>query len=108
MNAAIRSLWLVGAVALPLAGCNQTAPQASSVAGVTPSSFRMPDGTGCKGEVDRYRAVMDNDLAMGHVNQSVHSRVAREIEVAAAACAGGRDAEATRMINATKSRYGYG
>jgi hypothetical protein len=50
---------------------------------------------------------MSNDLAMGHVNQSVYNRVEREIRQAEAACAAGRDAEAVRMINAAKSRYGY-
>ncbi len=108
MKTAIHGLWLTGLVALPLAACNQTAstPPAAS-ASVTPSSFRMPEGSGCKGEVDRYRAVMSNDLAMGHVNQSVHTKVEREISQAEAACAAGRDAEAARMIQATKSRYGY-
>jgi len=50
---------------------------------------------------------MTNDLAMGHVSPSVHGRVEKEIEGAEAACAAGRDAEAMRMIDATKSRYGY-
>jgi len=107
MKTVIRSAWLAGLLALPLAACTQTTSPAPSSASVTPSSFRMPDGAGCKGEVDRYRAVMDNDLSMGHVNQSVHARVVREIDQAAATCAAGRDAEAIRMINATKSRYGY-
>ena len=98
--------------ALALASCNQTgAPQASMAApsapGVTPSSFRMPDGAGCTGEVARYRAVMDNDVQVGHVNRSVYDRVSVEIDRAASACAAGRDAEATQMIAATKSRYGY-
>jgi hypothetical protein len=106
MKTLIRSLGLAGMVAI-LAACNQTTSPTPASTNVTPSGFRMPGGTGCHGEVDRYRAVMDNDLAMGHVNQSVHARVAREIDQAAAACAAGRDAEAVRMINATKSRYGY-
>jgi hypothetical protein len=50
---------------------------------------------------------MSNDLAMGHVGQSVYTRVDREIGQAEAACAAGRDAEAVRMINATKARHGY-
>lgn len=101
-------LWLTGVLALPLAACNQTASPTAASTTVTPSGFRMPEGAGCQGEVARYRAVMDNDLAMGHVNQSVHGRVSREIDQAAATCAAGRDAEAQRMIRATKSRYGYG
>lgn len=108
MRTAIRSLYLTGLLALPLAACNQTtsAPTPAG-ASVTPSSLRMPEGSGCRGEIDRYRAVMSNDLAMGHVNQSVYKRVDREIGQAEAACAGGRDAEAMRMINATKARHGY-
>jgi hypothetical protein len=41
------------------------------------------------------------------VNQSVYNRVDREIGQAKATCAAGRDAEAVRMVNATKSRHGY-
>ncbi|MCB5177187.1 hypothetical protein [Microvirga lenta] len=107
MKTLIRPLWIAGAAALSLAACNQTAPPAPGSASVTPSSFRMPEGTGCAGEVARYRAVMDNDLAMGHVNHSVYGRVSREIDQASSACAAGRDAEAIRMIRAAKSRYGY-
>ena len=107
MKSVVPALWLAAATALPLAACNQTAPPAPASASVTPSGFRMPEGSGCHGEIARYRAVMDNDLAMGHVNQSVHARVAREIDQAAAACAAGRDAEAQRMIRTAKSRYGY-
>jgi hypothetical protein len=95
-------------LALPLAACNQSASApAPAKTGITPSGFRMPEGSGCRGEIDRYRAVMSNDLAMGHVNQSVYNQVDREIGQAEAACAGGRDAEAVRMVNASKSRHGY-
>jgi hypothetical protein len=106
----IRGLWLIGLVALPLAACNQTASGPAPVpagTSVTPSSFRMPEGSGCRGEIARYRAVMSNDLAMGHVNQSVYNRVDRDIGQAEAACAAGRDAEASRMVRATKARHGY-
>ncbi len=105
MNLTTRSLWLAALAALPLAACNQTA--APGGASVTPSGFQMPGGSGCGGEISRYRAVMSNDLAMGHVNQSVYNRVDRELGQAEAACAAGRDAEAVRMVNATKARHGY-
>ncbi|MBF9233538.1 hypothetical protein [Microvirga alba] len=101
------SAWLLGAVALPLAACNQTTSNAVVITNITPASFRMPEGTGCRGEAARYRAVMDNDLRMGHVNQSVYVRVDKEIAQAESACASGREADSVRMINATKSRYGY-
>lgn len=106
MKNAIRGLCLTGLVALPLAACNQTASGPAST-NVTPSSFQMPGGSGCQGEIARYRAVMSNDLAMGHVGQSVYNRVDREIGQAEAACVAGRDAEAQRMIRATKARHGY-
>lgn len=107
MTLATRPLWLAALVALPLAACNQTAATAPGSANVTPSGFNMPSGTGCGGEISRYRAVMSNDLATGHVNQSVYNRVDREIAGAEAACSAGRDAEAVRMVNATKARHGY-
>ena len=110
MTNAIRCLWLPSLVALPLAACNQTAsgPAATPAsASLTPSGLRTPEGSGCRGEIARYRAVMSNDLAMGHVNQSVYNRINGEIGQAEAACSAGRDAEAQRMIRATKARHGY-
>ncbi|MBM6594524.1 hypothetical protein [Microvirga pudoricolor] len=95
---------------LPLVACQQTAsppPPQGAVSTITPSTFRMPEGSGCRGEVERTRAVMDNDLQMGHVAASVHGRVAREIDQAAALCSSGEEARSVAMINATKSRYGY-
>jgi hypothetical protein len=94
------ALLLTGALAL--AACNQTvsAPAGTSV-------MASGSSTGCNGEIARYRAVMSNDLATGHVNQSVYNRVDREVSQAEAACAAGRDAEAVRMVNATKARHGY-
>jgi hypothetical protein len=102
MKIATPTLFLTGALAL--AACNQTA---TAPAPASTSVMAGGSSTGCRGEVGRYRAVMSNDLAMGHVNQSVYTRVDREITQAEAACAAGRDAEAIRMINATKARHGY-
>ena len=87
---------------MALAACNQTA-SAPAGTGVMASS----SATGCSGEIARYRAVMSNDLTTGHVNQSVYNRVDRDIAQAETACAAGRDAEAVRMVNATKARHGY-
>ena len=105
-----RSPILAALAGLALAGCTQTSapePSAAAAPGVTPSGFAMPAGSGCTGEIGRYKAVIDNDLATGHVNRSVHARIAAELDSASAACAAGRDAEAVRMVNATRSRYGY-
>ena len=98
-------LSVVGAsVALALAACTQSGAPAPSA---TVATSRMHDGPGCQGEIERYRAIMTNDLAMGHVNQSVYGRVEKDIERAQATCTAGRDGEARRMIEATKARYGY-
>jgi hypothetical protein len=92
----------------PLFGCNSArqqqavAPQ-SAVHSVT----SLPDGAGCSGAVARYRAIMDNDLAMGHVNQGVYTTIQNEIGEAAAACAAGQDARASSLVHASKARHGY-
>jgi hypothetical protein len=98
------------AALLAAAGCTQTAspPPTPSIIGPTVApTFQTAAGGGCAGEVARYRSVMANDLATGHVNKGVHARVSAEIDRAAAVCAAGRDAEAVRIIDATKLRYGY-
>ena len=108
-----RPLLCVCLVAAITGGCNQTRAPAAAPAvqaaapGVTPSTFQLPEGAGCSGEVARYRAVMENDLATGHVSKGVHQQVTREIDQAGMACAAGRDAEAVRIIQASKARRGY-
>jgi len=96
-------------VLFSLAACQQAAPQApqAGIQTVTPATFRMPEGSGCAGEVDRFRAVIDNDLQMGHVAAGVHVRAKKDIDGAASACASGRDAQAVAMIEAARGRYGY-
>jgi hypothetical protein len=98
-----------GIAAIAVAGCNQTSAPAPSTAfaAVTPPTTQLPAGAGCTGEIGRYQAVMENDRQSGNVNGGVYARVVAEIDRASAACAAGHDAEAVRMIAATKSRYGY-
>jgi hypothetical protein len=67
----------------------------------------MPDGAGCSGEIARYRAVVENDVETGHVGKPVHDRIVADLNRASSACAAGQDSEAVRMVNATKSRFGY-
>ncbi len=99
--------------ALLLAGCNTTQqaasapPPAPASAVVTPSNFVMPGGTGCAADIARYRAVQNNDLAMGHVAQSVYNQIKGEIAAAERACAAGNDREASSMIMASRQRHGY-
>lgn len=102
-------------VLLLLAACNQTqtaapspppaAPQSASL--VTPAGFRLPEGAGCSGDIARFRAVQDNDLATGHVNQRVYDQIKGEVDGAAAACAAGNDAGARGQLAAIKRRHGY-
>lgn len=95
-----------------LAACQTAAPPPApapeqAAPGVTPGTFRMPSGSGCSGEVERFQAVMDNDLATGHTTKGVHSRVSAEIANARSTCAAGNEAGAISQVRATKSRFGY-
>jgi hypothetical protein len=74
---------------------------------VTPPGFQLPEGVDCSAKIARYRAVQENDLSMGHVVQSVHNQIKKEIAAAASVCAAGRDAEAKSMIAASERRHGY-
>lgn len=95
-----------------LAACTTAGPPPApapgqAAPGVTPSSFALPTGGGCAGEVARFQAVIDNDLATGHTTQSVHGRVSAELAQARSACAAGNEGGAIAQVNATKARFGY-
>ncbi len=115
MSRRVRSVPLLcaAAAALTLAACNSNAPApqasapSSAPAGVTPSSFRLPEGSGCSGDVARWKAIQDNDLATGHVSKSVYDRIQNDIAQASAACQAGRDKEASAMVRASRARNGY-
>lgn len=103
------------AATVVLGGCNQTSapqpvpvqPSGVGVSPVTPSSFRLPGGEGCAGELARFRAVMDNDLSTGHTTASVHKRVTDEISGHDARCSAGDQAGALAGLRGTKTRFGY-
>lgn len=101
-----------------LAACTQTGgpsappptpPQPGSLAaaGVTSPDFRLPEGAGCTGQISRFRAIMRNDLETGHTTQNVFNAVGAELDAASRVCADGRDGEATRMVRATRAKFGY-
>jgi hypothetical protein len=100
-------------VALALASCNSArAPQGSAPeppGGRSPAveAFKLPEGAGCTGAISRYRAVLDNDLSMGHVNKKVYDQIQQEVEEASSACAAGQDGRASSLIHASKARHGY-
>lgn len=104
------------ACALMLAGCTTTStpaptpaapPPSSAPQYVTPSSLHMPSGEGCSGELARFHAVMDNDLATGHVGEGVYKRVLADLKGADAACQSGNSGAAMSQLGAVKARYGY-
>jgi hypothetical protein len=104
---------LIAFTALSLAACNDVAPPpqaaapAPATSEVTPDNFIMPGGEGCAGDVARYRAIMNNDLSMGHVAKSVYNQIEKEIGEADAQCAAGHEAQARASITASRKRHGY-
>jgi hypothetical protein len=108
-----RSLLLAAVAAAAIGGCNAARqPQIVPPGPAGPPPARMgealpPDAPGCAGAVARYRSVIDNDLAMGHVNKSVHAQISNEIGEAASACSSGQDGRALSLLRASKSRHGY-
>ncbi len=96
---------------LAVAGCNQTtAPEVQetpAVSHIGPAGFKLPEGSGCKGAVEKFRAQMDYDLKTGHTTKAVFDQVNKDIDGAAALCAGGNDGGARSAIAASRSRHGY-
>jgi hypothetical protein len=111
----LRPFALVLLAAAPLlAACESTSstaaapePEGRNLSPVTPATFRLPEGSGCAGEVARFRAVIDNDLATGHTTKPVHERVSAEIASADATCKAGNSGGAIAQIAATKRKFGY-
>lgn len=117
----LSAVMLAIGAALALAACTQTsqqaaAPQAAAPAapsyagtapGVTPAGFRLPEGTGCQGDVARWAAIQDNDLKTGHVSKSVYDNIQKDIAAARAACSAGNSAQASAMIRSSRTRNGY-
>ena len=73
----------------------------------TPKDFRLPDGSGCAGDLARWQAVQANDYASGNVNLRIYNQIQAEIADAAAACQEGRDAQSRKLIASSKARHGY-
>jgi len=110
--------FVASALLLTLAACNTAAPPPPAPAptpgsyaglapGVSPPGFRLPEGADCTAAVARWKAIQDNDLATGHVGQSVYNQIRGDIDRASAACAAGKDAEAQAIVRASRARHGY-
>jgi len=104
---------MIAFAALVLAACNEAgpapeaAPPEPATTDVTPQDFKMPGGEGCAGDVARYRAIIGNDLSMGHVVKSVYNQIVKEIAEADAQCSAGHEAQARASIIASRKRHGY-
>ena len=106
---------LICVVGLSACNSSNTRPQQVSAPAPDPSrprlvsapGFKLPDGAGCSGAVNRFQALMDNDLETGHTTAAVHAQISSEIKQAAATCAAGNDAGARAQISASRSRHGY-
>lgn len=96
-----------------LAACNSGRPAQPMAEPVAPPPVgparivEAPSGAGCALSISRYRAVIENDLSMGHVNRSVYDTIQGEISSASSACSAGDDARAISLLRASKSRHGY-
>jgi len=97
-----------------LSACNTTpqpivdAGEVSRPAGTAVhGDFKLPEGTGCVGDAQRFRALVDHDLETGFVAKSVYNKAISEIEEARRICANGEDGKARAMLSASRKRYGY-
>lgn len=99
---------------LALAACQSTEPpkpaaQTQEPRGVTitPSGFRLPEGTGCAADIARFRAIMKNDIDTGHTTKTVYDQIEGEMQKADAMCASGNAGGASAHVRATRARFGY-
>jgi hypothetical protein len=113
MQQPTKLLFLVGlCAATVLGGCTPASgpnPAASvDAAGQIPSDWpKLPDGATCTGDLVRFQTILKSDVEKGYINRPVYDEVAPELRTAAEACAAGRDAEARKLVQASKKRYGY-
>lgn len=104
-----------GFFAVLMAGCTATQAPTPQIAAnpeprgvsVTPANFRLPEGSGCQGDIARFRAIQANDLETGHVTQPVYNQIEVEMKTAAQLCANGNSGGASAHVRMTKSRFGY-
>jgi hypothetical protein len=98
---------------LAVAGCNAkpveplAATPAIPPAYVSDPDFKLPEGGGCTGNIARFQALIDNDLATGHLDKSVHTRVVGELDAARQQCQAGDESKALATLAAAKKRHGY-
>lgn len=64
-------------------------------------------GAGCGPAIEQMQTIVEGDVRTGDLSEAVGKRFTADLDKAAAACAAGRGAEATRLLGAAKTRYGY-
>jgi hypothetical protein len=100
---------------LSLAACNSgpsapvvaAQPQAASASPSTTLYQGLPSGAGCSSRIEAYNRMLENDLKTGHVGKNVYETIQKELEQASSLCKGGRDAEASAAVTASRKSHGY-
>ena len=85
----------------------EAVPRGYAVQPFTPRSFKLPDGSGCAGDLARWQAVQANDYAGGNVGLKVYNQIQNEIDRAAAFCQAGPNARAPKTVADSRRRHGY-
>jgi hypothetical protein len=91
---------------MPASGPNPAATVASS-GPIPPDWPPLPDGVGCTSDLVQFQTILTSDVETGFINRPVYDEVETALKTAAQACAEGRDAQARKLVQATKKRYGY-
>jgi hypothetical protein len=105
-------------LAIGLAGCNTATPPSAAVQPaaapaspraslVSDPAFRLPEGAGCTGAIERFQALIDNDLRTGHTTQSVRDAITADLGEIGRTCAARQDAEAQAAVVALRQENGY-
>lgn len=96
---------------LLLAACNQTTAQRSEPVQrnsfITPSDFKLPEGSGCGGEIARFKAIIENDDQTGNVGDKVYNQMLAEMKQSESLCAAGSDGASRAALESVKARHGY-
>lgn len=112
----MRLIYPALALTLMLAGCNanRASPVVELAPPATPAHIRVtspdlgaPQGGGCAGDIAKFRAIQENDLAKGNVERSVYAQIQADLAEADQACKAGDALRAEGLLRATKAKHGY-
>lgn len=107
-----------GCAALLLSGCNQGSPVAAApppptdaqaaVPAPAPGQLAsLPAGAPCTDKINRYQAVLSDDVRTGNLERPVYNQIQTELSKAAGACTAGHGREALGLVKASEARHGY-